>query len=162
MRSFAREVVPGVYSFPMLRPEFCRMVRKGSPPPPPPPVFCERRPVPCVRHRPPLPTQLSEEVDALAESDAVKVRPNSMNQYGVVLNLVGLAPALDRLLSAWLRPFARVLFPDHGGASLDEHHSFVVEVRTRAFPGGGARGHTPPSPAPPSTRRARTCRWTRT
>lgn len=49
--------------------------------------------------------------------------PNTMNQYGVVTDTLGLdlAPLREAL-----RPLAGRLFPAHGGATVDHHHAFVV------------------------------------
>jgi len=69
--------------------------------------------------------------------------PNSMNQFGLVLNDVGLRPLFSKLLRRVLRPFGARLFgdagdrasavggadhsgQDWGGSSLDDHHTFVV------------------------------------
>jgi hypothetical protein len=53
--------------------------------------------------------------------------PNSMNRYGLMLEDLGLGVALDSLVRDVVRPFAASLYPDLGGATLQEHHGFVVE-----------------------------------
>jgi hypothetical protein len=53
--------------------------------------------------------------------------PNSMNRYGLMLEDLGLQAALDGLVCDVVRPFAATLYPDLGGATLQEHHGFVVE-----------------------------------
>eukprot|EP00894_Picocystis_sp_ML_P004993 jgi/Pico_ML_1/55510/g1185.t1 len=59
-----------------------------------------------------------------------KARPNSMNQYGILLEELGLYPGLlDPLLKEYLQPMARVLFPDAAGDTLDHHRSFIVEYQ---------------------------------
>jgi len=50
-----------------------------------------------------------------------------MNNYGLVLNDVGMRESLSALQS-YVWPVARVLFPTEG-AQLDDHHSFVVSYR---------------------------------
>lgn len=54
-------------------------------------------------------------------------RPNSMNNYGVVLAELGLEPAMDELLYTWLVPLTRRYFPEHAGSGLDHQHAFVVD-----------------------------------
>ena len=70
---------------------------------------------------------LIEEVAHFGDSGLSARRPNSMNNYGVVLNDVGLQPALSAL-QALVQPVARALFPVEG-ESLDDHHTFVVSYR---------------------------------
>ena len=57
--------------------------------------------------------------------------PNSMNQYGVILDQIGLQGALAALTETAVRPLAAQVFPQVG-ATLDEHHGFVVEYRPGA------------------------------
>lgn len=54
-------------------------------------------------------------------------RPNSMNDFGVVLGELGLDDAMDELLHSWLLPLTRRFFPDHAGGELDYQHAFVVD-----------------------------------
>ena len=54
-------------------------------------------------------------------------RPNSMNNYGVVLAEIGLEPSMDQLLDTWLAPLTDQYFPDHAGGQLDHQHTFVVD-----------------------------------
>ena len=70
---------------------------------------------------------LIEEVESFAASGLPARRPNSMNNYGLILNEIGLRPALSALQAA-VAPVARALFPFEG-AALDRHHSFVVSYR---------------------------------
>jgi len=55
------------------------------------------------------------------------LRPNSMNNQGVVLSELGLEDAMDELLYTWLVPLTKGAFPAHDGSSLDHQHAFVVE-----------------------------------
>ncbi|KAJ7545400.1 hypothetical protein O6H91_09G117800 [Diphasiastrum complanatum] len=55
------------------------------------------------------------------------MRPNTMNNYGAVLDDIGMEEMLDQLMREYITPMSSVLFPNVGGASLDSHHGFVVE-----------------------------------
>jgi len=70
---------------------------------------------------------LAEEVANFRSSGLEARRPNSMNNYGVVLNDIGFKSALD-VLQALVAPVARALFPVEG-QKFDDHHSFVVSYR---------------------------------
>jgi hypothetical protein len=90
---------PDVYSFEMLRPEFCsRLIEDLD--------WFEDC---CMRHR------------------FHKNVPNTMSNYGAVLDDFGFGPFLQELMLEWIAPLAGMLYPDAGGASLDEHDGFVVE-----------------------------------
>lgn len=52
-------------------------------------------------------------------------RPNSMNNYGVIIDNIGLEPWIDALQTDVLRPVASELFPLEG-AELTRHHAFLV------------------------------------
>jgi hypothetical protein len=98
LRAAVKEVHPGVFVFDMLRPRFCR--------------------------------ELLEEADHFegwAKDDGLPlVRPNTMNNYGVVLDSLGFYPMLDALMAGYVTPFAACVYPDAGGDSLDTHHGFIV------------------------------------
>ncbi|EOD39456.1 hypothetical protein EMIHUDRAFT_199915 [Emiliania huxleyi CCMP1516] len=66
---------------------------------------------------------LVEEVEHFQLSGLPARRPNSMNNYGLILNEIGLRASLSRLQAA-IAPLARAVFPAEG-RSLDDHHSFV-------------------------------------
>jgi hypothetical protein len=95
------EEYPGIYSFDILKPDFCN--------------------------------QLLEEVmwfEAWCEKQQVTIhRPNSMNNYGAVLDDFGFDSFLNRLMTEYISPLSTLLFNDVGGDSLDEHHGFVVEYK---------------------------------
>jgi hypothetical protein len=74
---------------------------------------------------------LMRELAVIEASDLPKRRPNSMNNYGLILNDL-MEPLMDRVLHELIVPLARLLFPLDGGASLDSHHSFIVEYRPDA------------------------------
>ena len=50
-----------------------------------------------------------------------------MNNYGLILNEIGMEPAMDAAAGAVLSPVAEALFPAQGGGCLDGHHSFIVQ-----------------------------------
>lgn len=58
--------------------------------------------------------------------------PNSMNNYGVILDQIGFQPMLSAVMAQCVAPLAAELFAEVGGETLDEHHGFAVEYR----PGG--------------------------
>lgn len=68
------------------------------------------------------------EVDSYQASGLPVRRPNSMNNYGLIVNEIGLRPALTALQSEILQPVANLLFPDVGYEFRD-HHSFVVQYK---------------------------------
>ena len=72
---------------------------------------------------------LLAEIDSYSASGLPASRPNSMNQYGLILNEIGMEPLFDALVSSMLAPISRHLFPLEGG-SLDKHHSFVVQYES--------------------------------
>lgn len=64
------------------------------------------------------------------ESDMPKYRPNSMNNFGLVINDMGMEGMIDRLMLDFLQPIVRHLFHDAtNGQPVDQHHSFIVEYR---------------------------------
>jgi hypothetical protein len=98
LRKLCREPHPGIYIFDMLTPDFCR--------------------------------ELLEEIDHfeqwMAEIDLPVIRPNTMNNYGAILDSFGFEPFLQELMTGYVLPFSSLFYPDVGGDSLDEHHGFVV------------------------------------
>jgi len=64
-----------------------------------------------------------------ARSGVLLTPPNSMNSYGVILADIGLAGAMDAVMRLVVRPLAAELFPEVGGAHLDNSHGFTVEYR---------------------------------
>jgi hypothetical protein len=107
---FMQEDCPGVFSFDVFQPEFCR--------------------------------RLMADIRLYEASDLPKTRPNSMNNYGLivfiftsqplglVVNDIGLERRFDRLMHKYIQPFAALLLPQAtAGFPLDHHHSFVVEYR---------------------------------
>lgn len=70
---------------------------------------------------------LLEELQHIEGSGIPRRRPNGMNRYGVILGNVGMEPALQGLVNAYLRPLAAMLFPELVGAQdAEEHYAFTV------------------------------------
>lgn len=74
----------------------------------------------------PFQRELIEEVDNFERAGLPVSRPNSMNNYGVILDEIGFTPMLADLREKCVLPFAKLLFARNGGTSLDSHHGFVV------------------------------------
>eukprot|EP01097_Dermamoeba_algensis_P003550 TRINITY_DN2450_c0_g1_i1.p1 TRINITY_DN2450_c0_g1~~TRINITY_DN2450_c0_g1_i1.p1 ORF type:complete len:350 (-),score=75.24 TRINITY_DN2450_c0_g1_i1:121-1170(-) len=76
-------------------------------------------------------TKFLEEADYFQkwsqQSELLIQRPNSMNNYGVILNEFGWEETLQQMINEYLSPLTSILFSDLGGSSLDSHHSFLVE-----------------------------------
>uniref|UniRef100_A0A8C6YM42 2-oxoglutarate and iron dependent oxygenase domain containing 2 n=1 Tax=Naja naja TaxID=35670 RepID=A0A8C6YM42_NAJNA len=69
-----------------------------------------------------------EELEHFEQSEMPKGRPNSMNNYGVLLNELGLDETfLTPLREKYLQPLTALLYPDCGGSCLDSHKAFVVK-----------------------------------
>ncbi|CAM5101178.1 unnamed protein product [Natator depressus] len=69
-----------------------------------------------------------EELENFEQSEMPKGRPNTMNNYGVLLNELGLYEAfITPLREKYLQPITSLLYPDCGGGSLDSHKAFVVK-----------------------------------
>eukprot|EP00043_Microstomoeca_roanoka_P013669 m.134295 g.134295 ORF g.134295 m.134295 type:complete len:657 (-) comp15816_c0_seq1:165-2135(-) len=75
--------------------------------------------------------RLEREVQAFEASDLPKVRPNSMNNYGVVLDDIGLEQFFELMSEYVVQPLAHALLPleVHGAMPLDSHHAFIVQYR---------------------------------
>merc|ERR1719199_1967065 len=54
-------------------------------------------------------------------------RPNSMNNYGIILNEIGLEPFITEL-QRMLQPIGEIFFPG-AGYMWDGHHCFIVRYR---------------------------------
>lgn len=65
----------------------------------------------------------------VSEREKIKVRrPNSMNNYGVIVNEIGLRPLISSFQQEYLWPLSRRLFPVQA-SQFDDHHSFIVRYR---------------------------------
>jgi hypothetical protein len=88
--------VDGVYSFPMLKHDFC--------------------------------DKFLAEIDSYFASGLPIRRPNSMNNYGLIVNEIGMEPSITALQQQYILPLAKLLYPKQGHA-FHAHHSFMVEYK---------------------------------
>ena len=61
-------------------------------------------------------------------------RPNSMNNYGLIVNEIGMREAITELQQEILWPVARLLWPLQS-TQFDAHHSFIVRYKSDEDPG---------------------------
>lgn len=74
--------------------------------------------------------QFVEEITHFENSPLPKGRPNTMNNYGVLLMELGFdGNFLNPLRTEYLAPIASLLYPDVGGNSLDSHRGFIVKYK---------------------------------
>ncbi|XP_034548438.1 2-oxoglutarate and iron-dependent oxygenase domain-containing protein 2 isoform X2 [Notolabrus celidotus] len=72
--------------------------------------------------------KLLEELENFEKSSAPKGRPNTMNQYGILLDEMGFdKDFITPLREHYLRPLTSLLYPDCGGNCLDSHKAFIVK-----------------------------------
>ena len=71
--------------------------------------------------------KLLEEVFNFYKSGLPARRPNSMNNYGIILSDIGLEPFIDKL-QEFLQPLGQGLF-QAPGSLWDSHHCFIVRYR---------------------------------
>ena len=74
------------------------------------------------------------EVDGYMDSGLPIRRPNSMNNYGLIVNEIGMLDVISELQREVLWPIARSLWPKEGSA-FHAHHSFMVQYRKTEDPG---------------------------
>lgn len=65
------------------------------------------------------------ELKSFYESGLPARRPNSMNNYGIIVNEIGMRGMITAFQQQHLLPMSQVLFPDMG-YRFDSHHSFIV------------------------------------
>eukprot|EP00929_Paragymnodinium_shiwhaense_P005102 TRINITY_DN10660_c0_g1_i6.p1 TRINITY_DN10660_c0_g1~~TRINITY_DN10660_c0_g1_i6.p1 ORF type:complete len:1416 (-),score=256.66 TRINITY_DN10660_c0_g1_i6:891-5138(-) len=53
--------------------------------------------------------------------------PSSMNKHGCILNEIGLGPLFDWIVTSYLLPVCRSLFPEVTNQGISAHHTFVVQ-----------------------------------
>ena len=70
---------------------------------------------------------IQEELEDIYSSDLKLNRPNSMNNYGVILNDIGMKPWLTTFQQTCLIPIFSKLFPEE--SRVDSHHSFIVRYK---------------------------------
>eukprot|EP00039_Didymoeca_costata_P012282 m.176133 g.176133 ORF g.176133 m.176133 type:complete len:451 (+) comp15438_c0_seq5:267-1619(+) len=92
----------GVYSFPLFSDEFCK-------------VFL---------------SEVDNFYQKAEEHNLPIKRPNSMNNYGVIVNEIGMEEAISALQAKVFRPISSLLFPKQG-QRVDAHHSFIVEYEAK-------------------------------
>jgi len=105
MKKILVEVSPQIYAFNMITPKFASL--------------------------------LVEELanfEKWSEQESLHVhRPNSMNNYGAILDHFGFFDVLQKLMTDILAPFSKFLYPHihgpDGKYELDDHHGFVVEYQ---------------------------------
>jgi len=71
---------------------------------------------------------LMEEIHHFYGSKLPARRPNSMNNYGIILNEIGLESFVFALQDAIIQPLAAILLPAEG-SELEAHHSFTIRYR---------------------------------
>eukprot|EP00440_Ansanella_granifera_P032969 gb/GFBE01035763.1/.p1 GENE.gb/GFBE01035763.1/~~gb/GFBE01035763.1/.p1 ORF type:complete len:282 (+),score=56.65 gb/GFBE01035763.1/:1-846(+) len=71
---------------------------------------------------------IMEEVRGFYKTKLPAKRPNSMNNYGIILNDIGLEPLMFAMQDAIIQPLAAVLFPREG-SELESHHAFTVRYK---------------------------------
>ncbi|KAL9240375.1 hypothetical protein vseg_014602 [Gypsophila vaccaria] len=98
-RSIMSEPAPGIFTFEMLQPQFCDW----------------------------LMAEVHNIYRWVDDTRCKIMRPNTMNNYGAVLDDFGLENMLDKLMEDFIRPLSKVFFHEVGGSTLDSHHGFVVE-----------------------------------
>merc|ERR1712137_221140 len=72
--------------------------------------------------------ELVEEIEHYEQSGLPASRPNSMNNYGLILDEIGFTPFLNQLRQNYIQPIAQVLYP-HEGRDLVSHHGFIVTYK---------------------------------
>eukprot|EP01130_Rhizamoeba_saxonica_P014131 TRINITY_DN6126_c0_g1_i2.p1 TRINITY_DN6126_c0_g1~~TRINITY_DN6126_c0_g1_i2.p1 ORF type:complete len:466 (-),score=88.45 TRINITY_DN6126_c0_g1_i2:6-1382(-) len=74
-------------------------------------------------------SMLIEEINNFENSGLPIQRPNSMNNYGVILDHFGFTKMISTLIKTCILPLSSLLFPDSYGKTLDNHHSFIVKYK---------------------------------
>lgn len=70
-----------------------------------------------------------EELDNYYSTGLPVHRPNSMNNYGIIVNQIGMKPAITWLQHTVLHPLSQLLFPIQAQGGFDDHHSFMVKYK---------------------------------
>jgi hypothetical protein len=116
----------GVYTFRLFSPEFCAALEAE------------------VDH---FATVVSKAVSRNSADGRLRLgRPkcslgDGVLDHGVLLEEMGLSQGFtDVLLARVVRPIARLLFPDFGGASLDNHYAFALRQHPQRRGGAGGPG----------------------
>jgi len=96
-----QEVSPRIYKFEIFKPEFCD-------------YFLEE-------------LQLAEA--KLVQQNIPIHRPNSMNNYGIIIDELGYRSAIESLMKKYVLPISSLFYSDYYGSSLDDHHCFMVRYK---------------------------------
>ena len=100
--SFFNEIMPGVFSFPFLTKEACGMIQE----------------------------EVENYLEYCTDNKLPIHRPNSMNNYGVVLLQMGLHDLIVDLQEKLLYPISSKLFPVQSMGGFTSHHAFIVSYST--------------------------------
>jgi len=105
MKKILVQVSPNIYSFNMIKPKFAAKI-----------------------------VEEVENFEKWSQQESVHVhRPNSMNNYGAILDHFGFSDVLQTLTTDFIAPFSKFLYPHIHGTDgkyqLDDHHGFVVEYQ---------------------------------
>jgi hypothetical protein len=75
---------------------------------------------------------LVNEIENFESSSLPRRRPNTMNNYGVIVNEIGLEPLITSLMKEYLIPMANYLYKDEiVSLGIDHHHSFIVQYKDK-------------------------------
>jgi hypothetical protein len=96
-----QEVSPRIYKFEMFKPEFCD-------------YFLDE-------------LKLAEA--KLLQQKIPIHRPNSMNNYGIIIDELGYRSAIESLMKKYVLPISSLFYSDFYGSSLDKHHCFLVRYK---------------------------------
>ena len=68
-----------------------------------------------------------EELDNYYATGLPQPRPNSMNNYGIIVNQIGMQAVITRMQREVLLPLSELLFPVQARGGFTGHHSFMVK-----------------------------------
>ena len=73
--------------------------------------------------------QLLEELDFYVQTGLPVESPNSMNNYGLIIDHIGMSSVITQIREQFISKLSRLLYPSSGGDTLDSHHAFVVSYK---------------------------------
>ena len=56
---------------------------------------------------------------------------SAQNNYGIIVNNIGMRPVITHLQRTLLQPLSEVLFPTQAAGGFDGHHSFMVQYKAK-------------------------------
>lgn len=71
-----------------------------------------------------------QELDNFYATKLPARRPNSMNNYGIIVNEIGMKDAISAVQRIYIWPLASVLYPAEG-SEFHNHHSFMVRYKAQ-------------------------------